>query len=83
MIADVKAKKYRLYSYGHRIYKTTDPRVKHLRKMIDELYTDQEANLILSVALEIDRVASTDSYFTSRNLKVNADLYGCFVFSAM
>jgi citrate synthase len=83
VIADVKAKKYRLFGYGHRIYKTVDPRVKHLQRMLRELSTNLEGNPHLSVAIEIDRIASTDLYFTSRNLKVNADLYGCFIFSAM
>ncbi|KAL4912107.1 citrate synthase [Aspergillus aurantiobrunneus] len=68
---------------GHRIYKAVDPRVKHLRAMLAELYVGQEMDGPLAVAMEFDRVASTDSYFTSRHLKVNADLYGCFVFSAM
>jgi len=83
LIEDVKAKKARLFEYGHRIYKTVDPRVKHIRKMMDELSEQVDRNPLLSVAFEIDRTASQDSYFTSRNLKANADLYGCFVFSAL
>ncbi|CRG87378.1 citrate synthase [Talaromyces islandicus] len=83
VIADVKAKKYRLPGYGHRIYKTVDPRVQHLRKMMDELSGNIKDSMHLSVAMEIDRIASQDRYFTSRNLKVNADLYGCLVFSAL
>lgn len=84
LIDDVKAKKYRLFGYGHRIYKTVDPRLKYLRAMLEQLTAhDDEMSPLLAVALEIDRVASTDSYFTSRNLKPNADLYGSFVFAAM
>ena len=40
-------------------------------------------NALLAVAVEIDRIASQDVYFTSRNLKANADLYGCFVYTAL
>ena len=83
LIADVKAKKYRLYGYGHRIYKTVDPRIKFIRSMLDELSEGRNDNPLLAVALEIDRIASTDEYFTSRNLKANADLYGCFVYTAL
>ena len=36
MIADVRAKKYRLFGYGHRIYKTIDPRAKFVRVMLDD-----------------------------------------------
>jgi citrate synthase len=84
LIADVKAKKRRLFGYGHRIYKTVDPRARLLRAMIDEQLADEvNGNALLAVALEIDRIASTDQYFTSRNLKANADLYGTFVYIAL
>lgn len=84
MIADVKAKKYRLFGYGHRIYKTTDPRSKLLRSMLTEELSDEIAdNRFLSIVLEIDRIASQDHYFTSRNLKANADLYGTFIYAAL
>ncbi|KAK1998682.1 citrate synthase [Colletotrichum falcatum] len=82
LIADVKAKKQRLFGYGHRVYKVVDPRAKFIRAMIDQHRDKVESNPLLSVAMEIDRVASTDEYFTSRNLKANADLYGCFLYTA-
>ncbi|KAI4196073.1 MAG: hypothetical protein LQ350_006804 [Teloschistes chrysophthalmus] len=83
LIKNVKAKKFRLFGYGHRIYKTVDPRAKYLRSMLDDLSQKGKNNRLLAIALEIDRVASTDAYFTSRNLKANADLYGCFVYTAL
>ena len=83
LIADVKAKKLRLFGYGHRIYKTVDPRAKFLQDMMKELEAEVGKNRHLSVAMEIDRIAAKDNYFTSRNLKANADLYGCFVYSAL
>ena len=83
MIADIKAKKYRLFGYGHRIYKTVDPRTKFMRAMLDEHSQTSKDDTLLGIALEIDRIASSDSYFTSRNLKANADLYGSFVYTAL
>lgn len=83
LISDVKAKKQRLFGYGHRIYKTVDPRTKFLRAMIAEKKHLVDKNPLLRVALEIDRVANEDPYFTSRNLKANADLYGCFLYTAL
>ncbi|KAL1639573.1 hypothetical protein SLS58_007772 [Diplodia intermedia] len=83
LINDVKAKKQRLFGYGHRIYKTTDPRAKYIRAMMDEHSELMEQNPLLRIALEVDRVANSDEYFTSRNLKANADLYGCFLYTAM
>ncbi|KKA21090.1 Citrate synthase [Rasamsonia emersonii CBS 393.64] len=83
LIADVKAKKFRLFGYGHRIYKVVDPRGKLVRQLIDEYREDVRKNPLLQVALEIDRIAGEDHYFTSRNLKANADLYGCFLYTAL
>ncbi|PYI31474.1 citrate synthase [Aspergillus indologenus CBS 114.80] len=83
LIAAVKAKKQRLFGYGHRIYKVVDPRTKFIRRLMDEYHDQLQANPLLQVALEIDRVASEDPYFTSRNLKANADLYGCFLYTAL
>lgn len=82
-IEDVKAKKQRLFGYGHRIYKAVDPRAKWIQAMVEENRDLVYSNPMLKIALEIDRIASTDSYFTSRNLKVNCDLYGCFLYTAM
>lgn len=83
LISDVKAKKQRLFGYGHRVYKTTDPRVKFIRELIDEHKEEVKKNPLLNVALEIDRIAGEDKYFTSRKLKANADLYGCFLYTAL
>lgn len=83
LMEDVKAKKMRLYGYGHRIYRTTDPRLKVIKDILAELKDDVEKNEFLAVAMEIDRVASTEPYFTSRKLYANADLFGGFVYTAL
>ena len=83
LIEQVKARKQRLYGYGHRIYKKDDPRSKLIRVMMNDMLEKVETNPLLAVALEIDKVASKDEYFTSRGLKVNADLYGCFIYTAL
>ena len=82
LIADVKAKKQRLFGYGHRVYKAVDPRTKFIRQLIADHDEEVSSNPLLKIALEIDRVAGEDGYFTSRNLKANADLYGCFLYTA-
>lgn len=83
LVADVKTKKFCLFGYGHRICKVADPRGKLFRQLIEEYKDDVEQNPLLRVALEIDCIAGEDAYFTSRNLKVNVDLYGCFLYTAM
>ncbi|KAI9716187.1 MAG: hypothetical protein M1828_000413 [Chrysothrix sp. TS-e1954] len=83
LIERVKQKKQRLYGYGHRIYKTTDPRSSIIRQILSELLEDGPNDPLLDIAMEIDRVASEDEYFTSRKLAANADLYGSFVYTAL
>ena len=81
LIQDVKAKKIRLLGYGHRIYKTTDPRTTLIREILSQL-PDTNSEL-LKTALEIDRVARNDEYFISRHLNCNADLFASFAYNAM
>ncbi|KAI0006731.1 citrate synthase-like protein [Xylariaceae sp. FL0662B] len=85
LINAVKDKRQRLFGYGHRIYKTIDPRTTYIRQMIQERAdgTEVARSTLLQVALEIDRLASTDNYFISRNLHANADLYGALLYSTL
>ncbi|KAK2602138.1 hypothetical protein N8I77_008696 [Diaporthe amygdali] len=84
-IASVKDHKQRLFGYGHRVYKTVDPRssaiLGMLHKTIEE--THQQESPFLQIALEIDRVANSDSYFVSRKIKANADLFGSLLYTAL
>jgi citrate synthase len=82
-IEGVKNGRQRLFGYGHRIYRAVDPRAKWIQAMIQEHKDLVYGNDMLKIAMEVDRIASNDAYFTSRNLKANADLYGCFLYTAM
>ncbi|BCS01700.1 uncharacterized protein AKAW2_52041S [Aspergillus luchuensis] len=82
-IERVKAGKERLYGYGHRIYRVTDPRFIFIRQILDELKEEIARNPLLKVAFEVDRVASEDEYFVTRKLRPNADLFAALVYSAM
>ena len=81
LIEKVKAGKERLFGYGHRLYRTDDPRAKYYRAMLNDLAQDPDVVLTkeIDVALTIDRVAREDEYFLSRNLCVNADLFSSLV----
>jgi citrate synthase len=81
LIESVKRGEKRLFGYGHRMYKTVDPRIRLIKGLLDEL--EAEKNPLLRVAAEIDRIASTDKYFTERKLNANADLYGVFFYIAL
>ena len=82
-ITQVKRGEQRLFGYGHRVYKIEDPRLRPVRQMIHELSQNVEHNHLLLVAMQIDSIASQDEYFRTRQLNVNADLYGCFVYTAL
>lgn len=82
-IEAVKAKQFRLFGYGHRVYKTKDPRATLIEKLMEEHREAMDANPLLRVAMEIDKQANTDPYFVERKLKLNADFYGCFLYIAL
>lgn len=81
LMDEVKRGERRLFGFGHRTYATADPRIRPIKELLDQL--DAASNPLLSVAKEIDRVASSDEYFRSRGLNANADLYGVFFYIAM
>ncbi|KAI0912853.1 citrate synthase [Ustulina deusta] len=82
-IEGVKRGKGRLFGYGHRIYKTRDPRLSLIEELMGKYKEEVDANPLIQVSLAIDKYASQDSYFIERNLKANADLMGCFLYTAM
>ncbi|EOD45286.1 Citrate synthase protein [Neofusicoccum parvum] len=82
-IARVKAGKERLYGYGHRVYRVPDPRYRHIKEVLEDLTAEIEDDPLLKVAFELDRVARTDEYFTSRKLNPNADLFAALAYNAM
>lgn len=82
-LEEVKTGKRRLFGYGHRTYKTVDPRVKPIKDMLDELDRGLDPDPLLQVAREIDRLSTTDEYFLKRKLYANADFYGTFFFVAL
>ncbi|KAI0810334.1 citrate synthase [Xylaria sp. FL0064] len=82
-IEGVKRGKGRLFGYGHRIYKTRDPRLSLIEELMGRYKEELEANPLIQVSLAIDKYASQDPYFIERNLKANADLMGCFLYTAM
>ncbi|KAL9062948.1 MAG: hypothetical protein Q9161_009684 [Pseudevernia consocians] len=82
-IDNVKAGKERLFGYGHRVYRVTDPRSVFIRQIVDELKDEIFKDPLLMVAFEIDRLASEVEYFISRRLNLNDDLYAAFAYKAI
>src|SRR6202171_936473 len=56
----------RLMGFGHRVYKSYDPRAKVIKKIADLVFTVTGKNRLLEIALELERIALQDEYFITR-----------------
>jgi len=65
-IAEVKAGHGRLQGFGHRVYKSYDPRAKIIKRVADEVFTVTGKNPLLDIALKLEEIALSDEYFLSR-----------------
>ncbi|OGN44333.1 MAG: citrate (Si)-synthase [Caulobacterales bacterium RIFCSPHIGHO2_01_FULL_70_19] len=84
-IEGVKAKKYKLMGFGHRVYKNYDPRAKVMQESAYEVLeaVGDPNDPLLQVARELERVALNDEYFIERKLFPNVDFYSGITLSAM
>ena len=67
-IKRVKAGEGRLMGFGHRVYKSYDPRAKIIKRTADEVFEVTGRNPLLDIALELERIALEDEYFITRRL---------------
>jgi citrate synthase len=82
-IKRVKAGDGRLMGFGHRVYKSYDPRAKIIKRMADLVFDVTGKNPLLEMALELERIALEDEYFVSRKLYPNVDFYSGLIYQAM
>jgi citrate synthase len=82
-IRRVKAGEGRLMGFGHRIYKSYDPRAKIIKRTADEVFEVTGKNPLLEIALELERIALQDDYFVKRKLYPNVDFYSGLIYQAM
>ena len=82
-IKRVKAGEGRLMGFGHRVYKSYDPRAKIIKRMADLVFEVTGKNPLLETALELERIALEDEYFVSRRLYPNVDFYSGLIYQAM
>ena len=69
--------------FGHRVYKSYDPRAKLIKKVADSVFEQTGLNPKLEIALELERIALEDEYFVSRKLYPNVDFYSGLIYQAM
>ncbi|HST16684.1 MAG TPA: citrate synthase [Gaiellaceae bacterium] len=82
-IEQVKAGHGRLMGFGHRVYKSYDPRAKLIKRVADSVFAETGLNPKLEIALELERIALEDEYFVSRRLYPNVDFYSGLIYQAM
>ena len=73
----------RLMGFGHRVYKSYDPRAKIIKRIADEVFEVTGRNPLLDIALELERIALQDEYFVTRKLYPNVDFYSGLIYQAM
>ena len=69
--------------FGHRVYKSYDPRAKIVKRTADQVFDVTGKNPLLDIALELERIALEDDYFISRRLYPNVDFYSGLIYQAM
>jgi len=79
----VKAGKGRLMGFGHRVYKSYDPRAKLIKQVAHQVFEQTGLNPKLEIALELERIALEDEYFVKRKLYPNVDFYSGLIYQAM
>ncbi len=82
-IERVKGGHGRLMGFGHRIYKSYDPRATLIKEVADSVFAETGLNPKLEIALELERIALEDDYFVSRKLYPNVDFYSGLIYQAM
>ncbi len=83
-LAKDKDTKVRLMGFGHRVYKSFDPRAVVLQRTAERLLaflgTDDP---LLNIARKLEEIALSDSYFVERKLYPNVDFYSGIILRAI
>ncbi len=82
--AKSKDNPFRLFGFGHRVYRNYDPRAKILKRACDRLFAKlQVKDPLLDIARELEERALNDSYFVERKLYPNVDFYSGIILRAL
>jgi len=75
---------FRLMGFGHRVYKTYDPRARIMKKICHKLLKKLNiSDPLLDIAKELEAAALKDDYFIEYNLYPNVDFYSGIILRAM
>lgn len=76
---------FRLMGFGHRVYKSYDPRAQIIREMCHRVLNKlgQSNSPIFELALRLEEIALKDEYFIEKNLYPNVDFYSGIIYEAL
>lgn len=84
MAKNAKTTGFRLFGFGHRVYKNFDPRAKIIKKAADDVLSKLGVNdPVLEIAKGLEEAALNDEYFVSRKLYPNVDFYSGIIYRAL
>jgi citrate synthase len=84
MAKNAKTTGFRLFGFGHRVYKNFDPRAKIIKKAADDVLSKLGVNdPVLEIAKGLEEAALNDEYFISRKLYPNVDFYSGIIYRAL
>jgi citrate synthase len=78
-----KSGEFRIFGFGHRVYKNYDPRAKIIKDTAYQVFEITGKNPLLDIALKLEERALSDEYFISRRLYPNVDFYSGLIYQAM
>ncbi len=83
-MAKNKDEQFRLYGFGHRVYKNYDPRARILKDACDRVFAImRRQDPLLDIARKLEELALNDPYFVDRKLYPNVDFYSGILFRAI
>ncbi len=75
---------FRLFGFGHRVYKNFDPRATIIKKLVDQVLEKLGvSDPLIALAKELEEKVLADSYFAERKLYPNVDFYSGILYKAM
>jgi citrate synthase len=75
---------FRLFGFGHRVYKNFDPRARIIKKSCDDVLEKMGVNdPVLDIAKQLEEIALKDDYFIERKLYPNVDFYSGIIYRAI
>jgi citrate synthase len=79
----VKDRKKMLMGFGHRVYKSYDPRAKIVKRTAEEVFTVVGKEPMIEIAMQLEKIALEDEFFIKRQLYPNVDFYSGVIYKAL